>query len=565
MKRLAALLCLALACFGIGKAALRRVPQENARLSRFVPAGPLIYLEAKDFSSLLREWNFSNQKEAWMRSDNYQIFSRSRLFLRLEEASTQFAVAAGLPASMNFLSDVAGEQSAVAVYDIGKLQFLYVTYLPSARSALWQTRSKFETRNAGGIDFYVRRDSESLREFAFAVSGDYLLLATREDLMAGALQLLAGKGAASLETDSWFEQATNAAEQVGDLRLVMNMQSLVPNGYFRTYWVQQNITELNQYSAAVADLFLSGNVYREERVLLRNKEAGRLPSTEGTAAVADLSRLVPDSTGIFEAAADPSPDVCLALLHKKLLKPRPNSTVASKLAPQVQLTSGEQGTASDFETRIDETLPARSLDSEMFAELKTLFDKTPVLALLQLQSSDKDADGVFVKIHSAIVFKAASEWNLPSVQAAFADSVKTILTAGPLGVGWQQKSGYQQLDGLFPLSLAVSGKYAVVSDDPALVAQVLARLSGKSERTPASLYAGFNHTQERGNFVQLARSIDRGTGAPQNANATGYQPQFFSGNMASLSATLSDVEAERIEVRADAQKVRQSVTYKWSH
>ena len=135
---------------------------------------------------------------------------------------------------MNFLSDVAGEQSAVAVYDIGKLQFLYVTYLPSARSALWQTRSKFETRNAGGIDFYVRRDSESLREFAFAVSGDYLLLATREDLMAGALQLLAGKGAASLETDSWFEQATNAAEQVGDLRLVMNMQSLVPNGYFRT-------------------------------------------------------------------------------------------------------------------------------------------------------------------------------------------------------------------------------------------------------------------------------------------------------------------------------------------
>ena len=49
MKRLAALLCLALACFGIGKAALRRVPQENARLSRFVPAGPLIYLEAKDF------------------------------------------------------------------------------------------------------------------------------------------------------------------------------------------------------------------------------------------------------------------------------------------------------------------------------------------------------------------------------------------------------------------------------------------------------------------------------------------------------------------------------------
>ena len=97
------------------------------------------------------------------------------------------------PADTNLLRQVAGTQSAMAIFDIGKLQFLYITRLPSAnsmQSALWQTRSKFETRNAGGVDFFSRRDAESEREVAFAVTGDYLILATREDLVAGALQLM---------------------------------------------------------------------------------------------------------------------------------------------------------------------------------------------------------------------------------------------------------------------------------------------------------------------------------------------------------------------------------------
>ena len=79
-----------------------------------------------------------------MKSDSYEVFSRSRLFLRLKGAGDQFAAAAGLPPDMDFLSQVGGERSALAVYDIGKMEFLYVTYLPSARSMqtkLWQARA----------------------------------------------------------------------------------------------------------------------------------------------------------------------------------------------------------------------------------------------------------------------------------------------------------------------------------------------------------------------------------------------------------------------------------------
>ncbi len=566
MKRIAIVFCIALACAGITWAAYRAAAPAAQPLSKYVPAGPLLYLEAKDFSSLLNDWNSSPQKQQWVQSDSYEVFSRSRLFLRLKGASDQFAAVAGLPPDMNLLSQVSGEHSVLALYDIGNLQFLYITSLPSAKAmetALWQTRAKFEPRSAGGVDFYLRRDPESKREVAFAISGDYLLLATREDLLAGALQLMSGKPDRTVESEQWWAQSTGAAGQAGDLRMVLDLGKLVPNGYFRTYWVQQNITDLSQYSAAVSDLFRSSKQYREERVLIRKKEAEPPTSAVGLAAAAELARLVPDDAGLYVAAASPTADSCFALLETKLLAPHLGPQPASQIAPDVQLTSGEQGGGSDLETRIDQAPVERPVPQSTSA-LQQLLNQTPILASLQVQSTGRDQTGVFVRIHSAVVLVAASDWNETGVQSALADFVRPGLTAGQLGVGWQPKSGYEQLDGLWPLAASVRGKYLFVSDDPALLESVLSNFNRKSDRKPAELLAGFNHRHERNNFARFASLIDRPNGVLPTERRADWVPQFFSGNMASLSSTLAAVSAERIEVRGDGGQVRQTVTYEWS-
>ncbi len=567
MKRLAIFLCVALTCAAIARAAYRAVAPPQASFAKFVPAGPLLYLEAKDFSSLLHDWNSSPQKKQWVKSDSNEMFSRSRLFLRLKGAGDQFAAAAGLPPDMDFLSQVSGQRSALALYDIGKLQFLYITDLPSAKSmqtALWQTRSKFEPRNAGGVDFYIRRDSESQREVAFAVAGDYLLLATREDLMAGALQLISGKQNRTVEAEPLWTQSTAAAGEAGELRMVMDLQTLVPNGYFRTYWVQQNITDLSQYSAAVSDLFRFDNEYREERVLIRKKEPEHDSSGDSSAAVADLSRLIPDDAGLYVSIANPSSDACYALLETKILAQHLGPAPASQFAPQVQLSSGEQGSASDLETRID-LAPGTSLTgTQSESQLKKLLKNTSILASLQLQSSDRDPADVFVRIHSAIIFAATADWNEAAVQAAIAEFVRPGLTASQLGTNWLPKPGYQQLDGLWPLGVAVRGKYLIVSDHPALMASVLANFSHKSDRNPADLIAGFNHERERNNFARFTRLVDRPNETISNGGGSERQPLFFSGNMSSLSATLAGVTAETIEVHSEGNKVHQTVRYKWS-
>src|SRR5438552_7356228 len=132
MTRAAILLLLSIASSGASWAAFQALAPEGPQLSRYVPAGSMLYLQAKDFSVLLGDWNSSPQKSSWVKSRNYEVYSRSRLFLRLQGAGEQFAAAAGLPPDRDFLTQVAGTQSALALYDIGKLEFLYITKLPSA-------------------------------------------------------------------------------------------------------------------------------------------------------------------------------------------------------------------------------------------------------------------------------------------------------------------------------------------------------------------------------------------------------------------------------------------------
>src|ERR1017187_7944080 len=113
---------------------LPQAVQQPRPLSDLAPAGALLYIEAKDFGSLVKQWNASTEKKAWAASGNYQVFSRSRLFLRFADAQQEFGAAAGFAADMTLLNAAAGTNSALALYDIGNLEFLYITRMPQARA-----------------------------------------------------------------------------------------------------------------------------------------------------------------------------------------------------------------------------------------------------------------------------------------------------------------------------------------------------------------------------------------------------------------------------------------------
>ena len=287
-------------------------------LARVFPSGALLYLEAKDFQGELRAWNASGEQRRWLASAQYESFRRSNLYLKLQQAWTEFTAAAGFLPDSGLVASLAGGQSAMAIYDIGNLEFLYVTRIPSARAmetALWQSRAKYESRHAGNADFFVHVDSG--RTAAFAATGDYLILGTREELVAGALRLMAGESLTPVAQEPWFADTIAAASTPGDLRLVTNLEALLKTPQYRSYWIQRNASEVRNYRVGIADLVRTGGEIREDRIFLRRSAA---PAVAGVPD--DLLRLATDTAAFARSWAHPAAAQLVTLIEAKLLAPK---------------------------------------------------------------------------------------------------------------------------------------------------------------------------------------------------------------------------------------------------
>ena len=186
---------------------LQQTASPPPRLASFMPGGALVYLEAPEFGRLLRDWDASQVKTDWLASQNYAVFSRSNLFTKLSQVYTEYGDTAGFLPDLKSLIEIAGSQSALALYEIRDVEFLYVSRIAEsdvAASPLWAVRAKFEERQAGGVTFYQRTDAATKRTVAFAVAKGYLILGTWEDLVAQSLELLAGSANPTVAGDRWY-------------------------------------------------------------------------------------------------------------------------------------------------------------------------------------------------------------------------------------------------------------------------------------------------------------------------------------------------------------------------
>ena len=558
------------AVFAVG--ALEDALKTRPELPSLLPEGALLSIEARDFGALLHDWNTSEEKRAWLASDNYGAFSNSRLFTRLAQAQDEFSAAAGLPADESLLEKVAGKQSCLALYDIGNLEFVYVTRLdPQAieNTPLWQTRNKFEQRSEAGTAFYVHKDAQSSRTAAFATRDGWLILGTREDLVAGVLDRLAGKAAQNLAGEGWYAEAVKqAAGERGDLRMVLNLEKIVPSPHFRSYWVQQNITEMKQYVSAVSDLYRTSQSYREERVLVRR--AGLATVSHGD--VRALAAIAPVDAAFYAAQASPDAEKLLRRLRDNLLEAKPEQQAASYKTAPTAVAAENAGSATQLDILID-TAPIAVKQADAYAPLRALFTAQQPDASLEVFTTRAPNNGVFVSLQTAMVVSAAQAWDENAVRQALTQALLPGLTTGKLGVNWEKRSNasgdYFALDGAVPLYVAVNDKQLLLANDSVLMEELLSRknvilLGGKDSVTYAAL---FRHSQEQGNFRKLMAQLDlaghRGI-ADQAARSGGETPAFFSGNAESFSRVFSRLELERIEEKDLGATVMQTVTYQWT-
>ena len=558
-----------------------------------MPQDALLTVESPDFAALLHRWSNSAESKAWLASDNYSVFQNSRLFGRLGDAQTAFAKAAGIPADVDLLNQVAGKESVFAWYDIGKLEFLYITRMPAAQaeqSQLFATRGAFERRHAGDSDFYIRTSATDYSTVAFAqvsgASGDVVLLATREDLIANALKLIAAPSPAnSIQQEPWFRDVSAALpmEKPGPaLHMVLNLDRIAVDPHFRSYWIQRNITWTRQFRAAASDLYLESARFREERVLLP-KQPDAVPAAID---LAPLAALVPPSTGVFRVVSTKDPSVAVSAIEEKLLgsytAPPPNP----EDAPDPSLSAPQAGSDSDLETRIDALPPVPpSASTDALAQVLA---SAGIDAVLTLSSAlaPAEKDGLWVPIHSAVVLHTASAANPHEVASALQQVLRGSLTTANLGINFQPATiadaQVYGVNGPRPLFFAVLstpalGNLILLAADQALLAQLLRNIAASSPETapaPATSIAVFNHSSQRAPYLRLTSLIDGTNGhehgrrsaaanEPDEADESASPPAFFSRNLGSLSGAFASLQSERVVERMVDSNLRQTVTYIW--
>lgn len=502
-------------CGGAVYAALQSSAPGPAPLASYAPPGALLAIESPDFASVLAAWTHSSERKRWLAGDNYAGFSRSRLFDRLSQAQDEFATTAGLPPDSNFLQQIAGRQSLLAWYDIGNLEFLYITRLPpgdAAKTPLLQLRDRFEQRKAGDATFFVRTQQEPARTVAFAVQGDYLLLATREDLLAGALELLQHPAAATSRTllnDTWYATTIAAASKTpGDLRMTLNLAKIVRSPYFRSYWIQQNVSETKQYIAALSDLYRSPDALREERVLIP-ADPDTQPQTSDLSSVLDL---VPPGLGVYRAQSAPTTADILTQFEDKLLSRRPTEHSDTHIAPQADLSTPESGTSTNLEQRIDEpTLPAQPREQALTA-LRTLFSSATPTSLLSFSTVDP-APSTFTPIHTAVALTAAAPWSPTTLQQALTAALLPRLSSPGTSLQWTQRdeggSSSYSLEGPQSLTFALIGNTCVLASDYPTLHQLLSaqRTATHSPASPPPSLASVTVLSVRHFSISQPRSI----------------------------------------------------------
>jgi hypothetical protein len=507
-------------------------------LADWIPASPLLYIEAKDLASLVKQWNSSNEKTTWLASDNYQVFSRSRLFLRFSEAQQEFATAAGFAPDMSLVDAAAGTNSALALYDIGTLEFLYITRMPAAgayQSLLWQSRAKFQPRQSGGIDYYVRQQQRRIA--AFAVTNDLLLIATGEQALASALQLIAGQSPPAMKQEPWYQRATAAQPTPGELRMVLNFDRVAKTPYFRSYWVQRNTRDLMQFNAVISDLDYSPTGYRERRALLRAEPAVDLRSSE--AAVGEISRFAPTDAGLFRAWAKPETAAVLALIEQKLIAPRQeNPEERYRRAPSAGNVDETVGSEEDLETRIDE--PPLVDDSQRIElqPLRKLLEANPIQAMLQVEKSQASSDGVFVTTPRAIALLGASQWDPAAASSALR---------------------FEPFSGVDRIWVHAVGRVLIVASSEDLSAAMAGRAPAAAPMQGAQYVMRLFEARELPSFQRMMTLIDYPS---LRASGEAREPLFFSENIASLGRTLARIDSVFLESHDDGNIVTQNVTYK---
>ena len=273
---------------------------EEFSLAKDLPSGALGYLQTVDLPQLIKLWSESKLKEKYLASENFADFSTSHLGIKLAERFADFENSIGFSRDLQTLSSLADKQAAIAVYDIGKLDFVIVSPMNESlfsATMFAQNSSKFEENLLEDgtkfyqIEFKVDRERRN-QKLIFANIKNRFVLATSEKLFLRTISAINGKQRLYDETNF---KVLSEKTTLNLATIWVNQEKLNTDYYFKRYWLMSKIDDLQNIRAGIFDLNFDekGLTEKREYLLKEPQHSDKLSKIDANELTAKIPENVP--------------------------------------------------------------------------------------------------------------------------------------------------------------------------------------------------------------------------------------------------------------------------------
>ena len=267
-----------------------------------LPRGALVYAQFQNLPELIKQWEQSQLKERYLNSTSYQQLQHRHLAMKLVSRWEEFNNALGFPLDLSTIGSSTDGAAAVAVYDIGQLDLLFVAPISDEKAALTQffnSKDQFEElETPDGTSYYshtVEADRGRQKQvLAFATVNGRFLLGTNEKLFLRAIANINKRAKNDSIADDPAFKTLSRKVTPHFATIWVDQSKLNADYYFKHYWLMQNVAALKSIRAGMFDLEQQQSRWIERREFLTSGPAERSNSGIATAELRRLYSRTPD-------------------------------------------------------------------------------------------------------------------------------------------------------------------------------------------------------------------------------------------------------------------------------
>lgn len=621
MKSIRVLLLIAVAVFTLshhsdGQQA--RPLGEQLKLAGVMPGGALVYLQMRDLNTLMKTWVASPTREAFYNSSSFKNFEKSNIYLKFQDRRKDFEAALGFGVDESRLSELAGGASAVALYDIGKIELVFITEVgreKAVTTTLFKNVPQFQERSSNSLPYYVRdvaTDGGRLnQQFCFAHVDGKLIVTTTEGLMIRALgnAKAPGQDAALADVLDIANQARGFAAR--DVTMWLDQMKLNRSRHFKSYWIYGNLGEKSRDSLAkiesgLIDLRFAADGLNEQRWFKMadgSTQSAALTSEQSSA----FLRFAPRDAQLVEMhsqiGAQLNEAVSLALFGKNFDESNAVGEVPDQESSSSDDGEGEEtggGRAERYrklDTRFDRDVD--DAQAKPTGNSQASFSKNqsagssaqgakpnPLTVLTKLESvlksaasfaeigrSKNEAGKPFVHFERAVIVELKSAVDKAALEKIISDEMRErfVVTGIDPQLAWQNEGAVRFLaQSLLEqgAAYAVSQKYLVLASSREFVLDILqayttapatARIDGDSQ-----FYALVRIADAKPVYDKLMAKLDGRVAAAsvRDSEESEQEIKFFSDNLPSFIKATS-VREMRVRRNTEGAMLTERIAYSY--